>query len=211
VTSAGLGLTTDTDKYRTYEATHEAKFDNGCDLVKMSQRSWHDIRKYVGLNQAKLHTRAVELYAPSWWLPQAPMLSQPSWLPDSPISLEDIELEREPNPPKPIIVGSEPEARSLLPLRTRRQRFPSYSSAIRYLSPPTLFENCPCYRLLGATLSGHTQACLQFDQSCYFDKIDVSEVLVHELSSAMINAADSRLELPFRSPISDPFDLVLAL
>ena len=205
VTSADLGLATDTDKDRT----REAEFDNSCDLVKVSQRSWHDTRRYVGLNQAKLHARAVELYAPSWRLPQAPMLSQPSWLPDTPIALEDIELEWEPNPPKPIIVGCEPEARSLLPLRTRRQTFPSYSSAIRYLSPPSLFENRPCYRLLDATLSGHTQACLRFGQSCYFDKIDVSEALVHELSSAMINATDSRLELPFRSLISDPFDLVL--
>ncbi|MGH4010745.1 MAG: hypothetical protein ACRDTH_21735 [Pseudonocardiaceae bacterium] len=204
-TPADLVLTTDTDKDRA----REAEFDNSCDPVKVSQRAWHDARKYVGLNQAKLHTRAVELYAPSWRLPQAPMLSQPSWLPDTPIALEDIELEWEPNPPKPIIVGQEPEARSLLPQRTQRQTFPSYSSAIRYLSPPALFENRPCYRLLGATLSGHAQSCLRFGQSCYFDKIDVSEALVHELSSAMINATDSRLELPFRSLISDPFDLVL--
>ena len=129
-----------------------------------------------------------------------------------PVALEDIELEWEPNPPKPIIVGSEPEARSLLPLRTQRQTFPSYSSAIRYLSPPALFENRPCYRLLEANLSartGGTQACLRFGQSCYFDKIDVSEALVHELSSAMLNGTDSRLELPFRSLISDPFDLAV--
>jgi hypothetical protein len=205
VASADLGMTTDTNKDRT----REIEIDNNYDLVKISQCSWHDVRKYVGLNQKKLHARAVELYAPSWRLPQAPMLSQPSWLPDTPIALEDVELEWEPNPPKPIIVGQEPEARSLLPLRTRRQTFPSYSSAIRYLGPPVLFENRPCYRLLGATLSEHTQARLRFGQSCYFDKIDVSEALVHELSSAMINSTGSRLELPFRSLISDPFDLVL--
>jgi hypothetical protein len=205
VTSADLGLATDADKDRT----REIEIDNNCDLVKVSQCSWHDVRKYVGLNHAKLHARAVELYAPSWRLPQAPMLSQPSWLPDTPIALEDVELEWEPNPPKPIIVGQEPEVRSLLPLRTWRQAFPSYSSAIRYLGPPVLFENRPCYRLLGATLSGHTQARLRFGQSCYFDKIDVSEALVHELSSAMINSSGSRLELPFRSLISDPFDLAL--
>jgi hypothetical protein len=203
--SADLGLATDTDQDRA----REAEFDNNCDLVKASQRSWHDARKYVAHNQAKLHARAVELYAPSWRLPQTPMLAQPSWLPDTPIALEDIELEWEPNPPKPIIVGNESEARSLLPLRTLRQTFPSYSSAIRYLSPPALFENRPCYRLLGATLGGHAQARLRFGQSCYFDKIDVSEALVHELSSAMINTTDSRLELPFRSLISDPFDLAL--
>jgi len=202
-TPVDLGLVAVEDR------TREMEIDNNCNLVKVSQRSWHDVRKYVGRNQTKLHTRAVELYAPSWRLPQAPMLSQSSWLPDTPIALEDVELEWKPNPPKPIIVGQEPEVRSLLPLRTQRQTFPSYSSAIRYLRPPVLFENRPCYRLLDATLSGHNQARLRFGQSCYFDKIDVSEALVHELSSAMINSTDSRLELPFRSLISDPFDLVL--
>jgi hypothetical protein len=200
---SGRAPGTDKDRAR------EAEFDNSCDPATASQRAWHEARNYVRRNQAKLHTRAVELYPPSWRLPQAPMLSHPSWLPDVPIALEDIELEWEPNPPEPIIVGSEPEARSLLPLRTRRQTFPSYSSAIRYLSPPALFENRPCYRLLGANLSGRTQACLRFGQSYYFDKIDVSEALVHELSSAMINGTDSRLELPFRSLISDPFDLAV--
>lgn len=206
--SGDLGQVTDPGN----DCAREAEIDDSCDPVKVSQRSWHDARKYVRRNQATLHTRAAELYPPLWRLSQAPMLSQPSWLPDVPIALEDIELEWEPNPPKPIIVGSEPEARSLLPLRTLRQAFPSYSSAIRYLSPPALFENRPCYRLLEASLSGRTgrtQACLRFGQSCYFDKIDVSEALVHELSSAMLNATDSRLELPFRSIISDPFDLAV--
>jgi hypothetical protein len=203
--SGALGHATDPGN----DCAREAEIDNSCDPVKVSQRSWHDARKYVRRNQATLHMRAAELYPPSWRLPQAPMLSQPSWLPDVPIALEDIKLEWEPNPPKSIIVGGEPEARSLLPLRTRRQAFPSYSSAIRYLSPPALFENRPCYRLLDASLSGRTHACLRFGQSCYFDKIDVSEALVHELSSAMLNATDSRLELPFRSLISDPFDLAV--
>jgi hypothetical protein len=206
--SADPGQATDPDNDRV----GEAEIDNSWDPVQVSQRSWHDARKYVRRNQTTLHTRAAELYPPSWRLPQAPMLSQPPWLPYVPIALEDIELEWEPNPPKPIIVGSEPEARSLLPLRTQRQTFPSYSSAIRYLSPPALFENRPCYRLLEANLSarsGDARACLRFGQSCYFDKIDVSEALVHELFSAMLNGTDSRLELPFRSLISDPFDLAV--
>lgn len=86
VTSADLGLATDTDNDRA----RKIEIDNSCDLVKVSQRSWHDVRKYVGLNQAKLHARAVGLYAPSWRLPQTPMLCQPSWLPDVPIALEDM-------------------------------------------------------------------------------------------------------------------------
>lgn len=101
-----------------------------------------------------LASRAVELYEPSWRLPQAPLLTRGSWLPDASIALEDIGLEWEPSPPRPIVVGQEPEARPLLPLRTRLQAFPDYSSAIRYVSPPGLFENRPCYRLLGVSLGG---------------------------------------------------------
>ena len=203
VTPADIGLIADTD------LPHEAETDQDGDPVEVSQRAWHDIRQHVGLNQAKLHAQAADLYEPSWRLPQAPMLTQGSWLPDKPIALEDIELEWEPSPPRPIVVGQEPQARSLLPLRTRLQTFPSYSSAIRYLNPPSLFENRPCYRLLGASLTGQAKARFRFCQSCYFDKIDVSEALVHELSAAAMNAPLSWSELPFRSLISDPFDLVL--
>lgn len=179
------------------------------DPVAESQRAWREVRAYVGRNQAAIHARAVELYEPSWRMAQAPMLSQASWLPDRPIALDDVELEWEPCAPRPIVVGQEPEARALLPLRTRAQTFPSYSSAIRYLSPPALFENRPCYRLLGATLTGAAPARLRFGRSCYFDKIDVSEALVHELAAAMIGAGPSRLELPFRALVCDPFDLLL--
>lgn len=203
VTPADIGLAADPD------APHEAETDPDGDPVKVSQRSWHEVRKHVGLNQAKLHAQAADLYEASWRLPQAPMLTQGSWLPDKPIALEDIELEWEPSPPKPIVVGQEPQTRSLLPLRTRLQTFPNYSSAIRYLSPPSLFENRPCYRLLSASLTGQAEARLRFCQSCYFDKIDVAEALVHELSAAAMNATPSWSELPFRSLISDPFDLIL--
>jgi hypothetical protein len=192
-----------------FDADDPAEADPSGDPVAASQRIWRDVRKYVGLHQAEIHARALELYEPSWRLPEAPMLSQASWLPDKPIPLDDIALEWDASPPKPIVVGQEPEARSLLPLRTPLQTFPSYSSAIRYLDAPVLFENRPCYRLLGATLNGDTQPRLRFGQSCYFDKIDVSEALVHELASAMINAASSRLRLPLRALVSDPFDLVL--
>ncbi|MGQ0778251.1 MAG: helix-turn-helix domain-containing protein [Pseudonocardiales bacterium] len=179
------------------------------DPVTSSQRAWREVRQHLARRGNELFAQAAFLYEPSWRLPQASELSQGSWLPDNPISLEDIELEWEPNPPKPIVTGQEPEARSLLPLRTTRQNFPSYSSAIRYLDPPDLFENRPCYRLLEASLNGPGQARLRFGQSCFFDKIDVAEILVHELSAAMMNTTPTWSELPFRSLIADPFDLAM--
>lgn len=205
VTPADIGLTTDTDAVHAHEVT----IDTSCDPVEASQRTWRDVRNHLIRSRSDLASRSVELYEPSWQLPQAPMLSQGSWLPDTPIPLENVDLEWEASPPKPIIVGQETEVRSLLPLRTRLQTFPSYSSAIRYLSPPALFENRPCYRLLGVYFGNNTQARFRFGQSCYFDKIDVSEALSHELSSAVINGTPSWSELPFRSLISDPYDLAI--
>jgi hypothetical protein len=201
VTPADLGLASDAQEVTTTHSDY--------DPVEISQRAWRDIRNRLIRNRADLASLAVELYEPSWRLPRAPMLSQESWLPDKPVALEDIDLEWESNPPKPIVVGQEPEARSLLPLRTRLQAFPSYSSAIRYLSPPALFENRPCYRLLSVSFSGNAQTTLRFGQSCYFDKIDMSEALSHELSSAVMNGTPSWSEQPFRSLISDPYDLSL--
>ncbi|HEU0086858.1 MAG TPA: XRE family transcriptional regulator [Pseudonocardiaceae bacterium] len=156
-----------------------------------------------------MFSQAAQLYEPSWRLPQAPELSQDSWLPEQPIALEEVKLDWEPNPPEPMVTGQEPEVSSLLPLRTRRQTFPSYSSAIRYLDPPELFENRPCYRLLGASLGGPGEVRFQFGQSCFFDKIDVAEPLVHEFCVAAMNATPYWPELPFRSLIADPFDLAL--
>jgi hypothetical protein len=132
VTPADLGLASDAQEVTTTHGDY--------DPVEISQRAWRDIRNRLIRNRADLASLAVELYEPSWRLPQAPMLSQESWLPDKPVALEGIDLEWESNPPKPIVVGQE---------------------------------------------------------------------LSHELSSAVMNGTPSWSELPFRSLISDPYDLSL--
>ncbi len=179
------------------------------DPVAASQHAWREVREHLVRKRGELAARAVRLYEPSWRLPQAPMLSQSLWLPSAPVALEDVTLDWDPSPPTPIVIGQELEARSLLPLRTRRQTYPSYSSAIRYLSPPKLFDNRPCYRLLNALSDGAGKFAFRFGLSCFFDKIDMAEALSHELSSAVLNATPVWPELPFRSLISDPFDLGL--
>jgi hypothetical protein len=174
VTPTELGLIVDTDA----SISAEAGTGKNCDLIEVSQRVWRDVRRYLLQHGTALVSRAAELYEPAWRLPHAPLLSQRSWLPEAPVALEDLKLGWEPSPPRPIVRGQEPEVRRLLPRRTPLQTFPNYSSAVRYVSSPSLFENRPCYRLLSASLSGErTTAYLQFGQSCYFDKIDVGEAL----------------------------------
>jgi hypothetical protein len=93
-------------------------------------------------------------------------------------------------------------------MRVPGQQYDRYTSAIRYLDPPSLFENRPSYRLLGLAWTGTTGA-MRFGLATYFDKLDVSEAAGHELAQVRLHkdGGVSLRELPFRSLIGDPFDL----
>lgn len=95
------------------------------------------------------------------------------------------------------------------PLRTASAPFDRYTFAIKHLSPPALFESRPSYRLLDASLGSGR---LGFGLAAYFDKLDVSEALGHELAIACMDggipASPAQLagRLPFRDLVGDPFD-----
>lgn len=176
--------------------------------VTESQEEWRTVRRYLIQNRGELAERAVRLYDPEWRLGHTPTLSLPSWLPSSPVPIDAVTLEWVAHPPRPIITGQEAELRPVLPLRTPRHAFPQYTSAIRYLSPPSLFENRPSYRLLDASCESTDKVTLQFGLATFFDKLDVSEVLSHELAVAVLRGTSSTLSrLPFRALLSHPFDL----
>lgn len=176
--------------------------------VAESQEDWRTVRHYLIHAGTQLAERAVMLYEPAWRLAQTPTLALPKWLPAHPVPIDAVTLEWVADPPRPVITGQEAEVRPLLPLRTPRQAFPQYTSAIRYLSPPSLFENRPSYRLLDASWDSSGQATLQFGLATFFDKIDISEALSHELAAAVLGGASPTLpRLPFRSLLSQPFDL----
>jgi len=87
--------------------------------------------------------------------------------------------------------------------------FPQYTSAIRYLSPPSLFENRPSYRLLDVSWEQSGEGKLQFGLSTFFDKLDISEALSHEFAAAMMKSTSPAWpQLPFRARLSQPFDLL---
>ncbi len=176
--------------------------------VAESQEDWRTVRRYLIQDGIRLAERAVVLYDPEWRLESTPTLALPSWLPSPPVPLSAVTLEWVADPPRPVLTGQEAELRPVLPLRTPRHAFPSYTSAIRYLSPPSLFENRPSYRLLHACCESPGQATLRFGPATFFDKIDVSEALSHELAAAVLGGASSALpRLPFRSLLPQPFDL----
>lgn len=176
--------------------------------VTESQEEWRTVRRYLRQNGTQLAKRAVRLYDPEWRVANTPTLALPSWLPTRPVPIDAVTLEWVAHPPRPVITGQEAEARPVLPLRTPRQAFPQYTSAIRYLSPPSLFENRPSYRLLDASCESPGRATLQFGLATFFDKLDISEVLSHEFAAAVRGGPSSALSrLPFRALLSHPFDL----
>ncbi|MGH3976730.1 MAG: helix-turn-helix domain-containing protein, partial [Pseudonocardiaceae bacterium] len=144
-------------------------------------------------------------------VPDTTLIAGPGWIPDEPAELRSLRLTLDEQPHPVAIDGSEAQTLPTRPLCAADQWFDRYTSAVRHLDPPRLFESRPSYRLLGDPLGAGP---LHFGLAAYFDKLDVSEALGHELAIACLcehngvpDAADPlRDELPFRTLIGDPFD-----
>lgn len=137
-------------------------------VVAASQQAWRAVRSHLIRHRTQLAQQVVRLYDPEWRLPHAPALAPPSWLPSRPVPIEAVTLEWVAAPPRPAITGHEAELRPVLPLRTPGHAFRQYTSAMRYLSPPALFENRPSYRLLGVSWEPSGQGKLQFGLATFF-------------------------------------------
>lgn len=181
-------------------------------LVAASQETWRAVRSHLIRHRTQLGKHAVRLYDPAWRLAHTPALAPPSWLPSYPVPIDAVTLEWVPTPPRPTITSQEAELRPVLPLRAPGHAFRQYTSAIRYLRPPALFENRPSYRLLDVSWEPSGQGTLRFGLATFFDKLDVSEALSHEFAAAMIDSAlPTWRQLPFRARLSQPFDLALRM
>ncbi|MET9019242.1 NAD-dependent epimerase/dehydratase family protein [Actinopolymorpha sp. NPDC004070] len=129
-----------------------------------------------------------------------------------PREFSEVRLAWTPAIPPPTVVGTDPEARSTLPLTAAGTPYERYSRAVRDLARPTLFENRPGYRLLEVDWSS-PEANLTFGYTSYFDSVvDVSSALAHEYGGQMARTSPSGNavsldDLPFRSRVGDPFDL----
>lgn len=189
----------------------------------VSQQQWRAVRRHLNHHRAELARAATALYQSAIRLRSTPLLARTDWIPRGPVRLEDIELEWLEGPHPVAIDGSEPEAHAQLPLRTDSYRFDRYTSAIRYVEPPTLFENRPSYRLLDLSWAESGHGRMVFGLGTYFEKLDISEAIGHEFAALWLRHAhhahsawdsaetqrgrQSWAQLPFRRLIGDPFDL----
>jgi DNA-binding XRE family transcriptional regulator len=194
-----------------FAATQPAEVIDASPAVTASQRQWRQIRDSLAGYGTRLTTMAADLYPDHVRVDGLPVLAGPGWIPAEPVPLQNVELDWVEHPPVPLITGREPEAASMLPLRAPGRAFPSYSSAIRYLAPPSLFENRASYRLLDTALAaGGDAARLTFGLSSYFAKYDVAELLVHELAAYVHrdSAPPTLGALPYRALLgTTPFEL----
>lgn len=180
------------------------------DPVESSQSDWRRLRRHLNRHRGELAHAAAGLYRPEARIGSAPFLAKREWIPRAPIRLEDVSLEWTEEPLPVTVTGTEPEAAAVLPLRTRGRRFDRYTSAIRYLDRPSLFENRASYRLLDVDSSADG-ARMNFGLATYFDKLDLSEGIAHELAVSRDTAKRKDTadwsDLPLRALIGDPFDL----
>lgn len=178
------------------------------DSVLYSQNQWRETRRWLNRNRLLLARVAADLYRSDVRMGNAPALAPREWTPSTPVRLEDITLEWVDESVGVVVSGGEPEAAPVLPLRAPGQRYARYTSAIRYLDQPALFENRPSYRLVDLVTDGSSMR-MRFGLGTYFDKLDVSEAVAHEIALAYRtrpNQTPAWSALPLRALIGDPFD-----
>jgi transcriptional regulator with XRE-family HTH domain len=180
------------------------------EAVTVSRLRWRTERRWLNTHRDGLAKLAVGLYPMDWVVPRSPVIAHPSWRLDSPVDLGQLHLRLDEERHPVEVDGSESETEPVRPLRTLDDRFDRYSSAVRYLDSPALFESRPSYRLLSGTLA---TGVLDFGLATYFDKLDISEALGHELAGicealgGVPRSVESLLgRLRFRDRIGDPFD-----
>ena len=106
-------------------------------------RNLSQLRKQADLTQEEL---AARLYPQELRVGPAPLIARPDWLPAEPVELGSVVLERADGQQPVAVKGTEPEAYGVLPLRAPGRAYKRYTSAVRYLGPPALFENRLSYR-----------------------------------------------------------------
>lgn len=177
--------------------------------IAANRLRWREERRWLNQHRSELAKLVARLYPAERLVPRAAVLAPPEWLVAEPLELGSLELRLDEGLQTAEVDGSELESEATRPLRVAGLRFERYTSAIKHLSPPTLFESRPSYRLLNASLAAPR---LEFGMAAYFDKLDICEPLAHEVAAVCmaegLPSSPERLRsrLRFRELVGDPFD-----
>jgi hypothetical protein len=169
-----------------------------------SREEWLAVRHVLTANRQELSHVAARLYPGAPRVGSTDLLTRPQWLPDEPLDLDDLPLSWEEHPPEPVPAVSDPVPEDVRPLRAPGARYATYAGAVGDLDRPVLFEDRPCYRLLGAALIADPG--LRLARTSYFDGMELGHAAAHELAAAWRreHAPLSMTDLPLRARLGDP-------
>jgi|SRR5215475_1719160 len=167
-----------------------------------SQRDWLRARQLMREHHYDLAVTAARLYPAAIHVTGTPLVSTVDWIPTKPIPLDAVTLQYVPDAPPAAVTGREPAALDALPVRPDGTRYARYSDAVAELTPPSVFEDRPTYRMLDADLTGSGPR-LVFGPGSYFAGMDVGDTCAHEYTAAALGTAVTQ---PVRAAIGDPCD-----
>jgi hypothetical protein len=170
-------------------------------------QSWRGLRQLMTARRHELTGVAGGLYPGLARVGTTGLLCREEWLPSAPLPLSRLRLRWAAPAPPPAVDGTGPGSAHVRPVRPGGGRYPTYAEAIAAIDPPALLENRACYRLLSAGLT--TSPALSMADCLYFDQVNVSHAVAHELAAAW-SATDGHVTwdgLPLRALAGDPCDL----
>ena len=169
-----------------------------------SQQRWRQVRAVLTANRQELSHVAAGLYPDLPRVGATDLLTRAEWLPDAPLGLDDLPLTWVDQPPAPAHGISGPVSAHVRPADADGGRYATYADAVGSLDRPSLFEDRPCYRLLGAALAGPPE--LRLARTRYFQGMELGHAVAHELAAAWDEpGAGVRMAgLPLRQLAGDP-------
>ncbi len=171
--------------------------------------AWCEERAYLNAQRHQLSILAQQLYPGAWSVEGTPLLGRASWLPESPLPLEQVVVSWRAKPAGGGVSGREPASSGVRPLRAEGGQYACYADSVRELSRPRLFEDRLCYRILSVDVT-EAAATLGFGLGRYFDIVNVCEATAHEFAAAARGRGGMGVptiaHFPLRSTIGDPTD-----
>ena len=169
-----------------------------------SPERWRQVRTVLTANRPELSRAAVSLYPGLLRVGPTDLLARAEWLPGAPLGLDDLPLAWVEQSPPPALDLTGPVSAHVRPVDETGRRYASYAGAVGALDRPALFEDRPCYRLLGAALTG--PRALRLTRTSYFAGMELGHSVAHELAAAWDESRDglSMARLPLRALAGDP-------
>jgi transcriptional regulator with XRE-family HTH domain len=181
--------------------------------VRDSHQRWRATRTALNANRHALAQTAAGLYGEQP-LPGTGLITHPTWLPDQPVDLADVQLvDQSTTAAPPALDGTEPQSALVRPMQSLVRPYGRYTTAVRDLAHPRLFENRMCWRLcsLNWTAGGGRMG---YGDTTYFGAVDVAEVVAHELAYVALDDSGrprrpgpALRDLPYRRMLGDPYAL----